>query len=56
MGAGNSLPVVVDIHSEHITLEELQTELKDHPSRLEEKENWGLTPLIVSKIWKHGCG
>ncbi len=47
---------VVDIHSQHITLETLQNELRSNPTRLEEKKvgnNWdiphaGNTPLMTS--------
>ncbi len=40
---------VIDIHSKHITLEALQTELRLHPSRLEEMEmTHGYNPLMSS--------
>ncbi len=46
MDAGNSsLRVVIDIHSSRITLEELQVELRLHPSR---EKYWGTTPLILA--------
>ncbi len=48
----NTAPVVVNIHSSRTTLEELQVELRIHPSRLEEKEmTHGFTPLISSAFF-----
>ncbi len=45
---------IVDIHSEHITVEELQDELRVNPMRLEEKENeYGNTPLLSSAEYEN---
>ncbi len=51
--------IIVDIHSKHITLDELRDELRVNPSRLEEKKmkiygSLGITPLMASvlEMWR----